>query len=38
MALPEPSSFPVEGPFPPAIALFDGILEGVCRGEMEGSS
>jgi hypothetical protein len=32
VALPEPSPFPVEGLFPPAVTLFDGILEGVCRG------
>jgi hypothetical protein len=30
VALPEPSPFPVEGPFPPAVTLFNGLLEGVC--------
>jgi hypothetical protein len=32
VALPKLSPFPVEGPFSPAITLFDGILEGVCNG------
>jgi hypothetical protein len=30
VAPPEPSPYPVKGPFPPAVTLFDGLLEGVC--------